>query len=281
MTRLREYMPGRSCGLVISFTCSSPRVVSSASLWLFSWVMHERLKAVIARAQASSEPAIEFLEQFRVNGPRVGVFSSSFNPLTTAHVELIQRSIRAYDLNEVLALAGVANADKSSYECSLEDRLAMLLSAFNDEPAMSVGVSSHAYFVDVAEALESLYATQTEFYFVLGFDTFVRVLDAEGVYLDKYHRRFRDRNEALRFLLQRARLIVAGRAGAANSEVGALLRNEPREMAERVLYLETPSDIAARSATQVRQLIRSGQSIAGLVPPKVETYIARRGIYIK
>ena len=176
-------------------------------------------------------------------------------------------------------MAGVANADKSSYECSLEDRLAMLLSAFNDEPAMSVGVSSHAYFVDVAEALESLYATQTEFYFVLGFDTFVRVLDLEGLYLTKYHRSFSDRSEALRFLLQRGRLVVAGRDGSAEPEIGKLIRNEPREIVERVLYLEIPNDIAARSATRVRELIRSGQSIAGLVPPKVENYIALRGIY--
>jgi len=236
---------------------------------------------VIAHAQASGEPMIEFLERSGTGGPRVGVFPSSFNPLTSAHVELVRRSIRACDLNEVLALASVANADKSSYECSLEDRLSMLLLAFSDDPAMSIGVSSRAYFVDVAEALEKRYERETEFYFVLGFDTFVRVLDLEGRYLSKYHRRFRNRREALRFLLERGRLIVAGRAGAGNPDVEALVRKEPREIAERISYLEIPSDVAARSATQVRQLIRSGRSIAGLVPPKVETYIARRGIYKK
>ncbi len=239
------------------------------------------MREVIARAQASSEPAIEFLERSRINGSRVGVFASSFNPLTNAHLELMRRAIRAYELDEVLALAGVANADKSSYECSLEDRLAMLLLAFNDAPAMSIGVSSHAYFVDVVEALEHPYPKQTEFYFVLGFDTFERVLDLEGRYIPRYHRSYRDRNEALRFLLERGRLIVAGRAGAADPEVVALMKNEPREIAERVLYLDIPSDIAKRSATEVRQLIRSGQSIAGLVPPEVETYIARGGIYKK
>jgi nicotinate (nicotinamide) nucleotide adenylyltransferase len=244
-------------------------------------MQHERLSEVIARAQTSSEPVIEFLERSRIQGSRVGVFASSFNPLTSAHVELMLRAIRTYELDEVLALAGVANADKRSYECPLEDRLAMLLLAFGDVPAMSIGVSSHAYFVDVVEGLEHLYPTETEFYFILGFDTFERVLDLEGRYIPRYHRSFPDRNEALRFLLERSRLIVAGRAGAADPEVGALIRNEAREIAERILYLEIPSEIAARSATEVRDLIRSGQSIAGLVPPVVETYIAQRGIYRK
>ena len=240
---------------------------------------HERLSEVIARARTSSEPVIEFLERSRTRGSRVGVFASSFNPLTCAHVELMTRAVRTYELDEVLALAGVANADKRSYECVLEDRLAMLLLAFNDAPGVSIGVSSHAYFVDVVESLDRLYPGQTEYYFVLGFDTFERVLDQEGRYVSRYHRSFRDRTDALRFLLERGRLIVAGRAGAADQEVGALMRNEPREIAERVLYLETPRDIAQRSATEVRELIRSGQSVAGLVPPEVEAYIARRGIY--
>jgi nicotinic acid mononucleotide adenylyltransferase len=242
---------------------------------------YERLSEVITRARTSSEPLIEFLERSGTTSSRIGVFASSFNPLTCAHVELMLRASRTYELDEVLALAGVANADKRSYECPLEDRLAMLLMSFNDARGVSIGVSSHAYFVDVVEALEPLYSRQTEYYFVLGFDTFERVFDLEGRYLSRYHRSFRDRTEALRFLLERGHLIVAGRAGAAEQEVGALIKNEPREIAERVLYLETPPDIAQRSATEVRELIRSGQSIAGLVPPEVEAYIALRGIYKK
>jgi len=242
-------------------------------------MVDERLRKIIASAQASSKPVIEFLKRSRITESRVGIFASSFNPLTNAHVELMRRAIGACGLREVVALAGVANADKDSYECALEDRLAMLLLAFDKEPEISIGVSSHAYFVDVVEALEDLYSGQPEFYFVLGFDTFERLVDVEGRYVSRYHRRFRDRTEALRFLLSRSSLIVAGRAGAAEREVQALMRREAREIVERVKYLEIPLDVAERSATEVRERVRSGKSIAGLVPPEVETYIAQRGIY--
>ena len=69
---------------------------------------------------------IKIIERAEATGPRLGVFASSFNPPTTAHVELIQRAAEAFSLDEILALAGKTNADKLEYECSLEDRLAML-----------------------------------------------------------------------------------------------------------------------------------------------------------
>ena len=50
----------------------------------------------------------------------------------------MQRAARALELHETLALAGVANADKTNYECALEDRLAMLLSALKHERGMSL-----------------------------------------------------------------------------------------------------------------------------------------------
>jgi len=44
------------------------------------------------------------------------------------------------------------------------------------------------------------------------------------------------------------------------------MRREAREIVERVKYLEIPIDVAERSATEVRELVRSGKSITGLVP---------------
>ena len=237
------------------------------------------LTKAIARTQESGEPLIEFISRAKRTGSRVGVFASSFNPVTNAHVELMQRAARGFNLDETLALAGVANADKNTYECPLEDRLAMLLSAFEHDPSLSIGVCSHAYFVDVLGALGHLYPAGTDFHFILGFDTFERVLDRNDLYTRRYHRRFGDRIEALRFLIEHARLVVAGRGASRRLEIAALLEHEPSEIAANVLYLDLPSEMAERSATEVRDRAMRGQSIEGLVPPRVESYIVERGIY--
>lgn len=233
---------------------------------------------MIARVDIEGEPRIELIKRAKASGPRVGIFASSFNPITSAHVELMRYAIEAFSLDEMLALASKANADKTSYECSLEDRLRMLALTFARDAQTSIGLSSHAFYVDMIDALRRDYP-QSDLHFIVGFDTFERVLDPEDRYTKRYHRHFNDRSEALDYLLSRSHLIVAARRGAGHREVQALLRNERGQYRERVSYLDFPSDLGERSATEVRNLLRAGQSITGLVPQAVEQYIRERGLY--
>ncbi len=238
----------------------------------------ERLREMIERMDVAGPPRVEFIKRANRSGPRVGVFASSFNPTTSAHVELMRRAIEACSLDEMIALAGVANADKTSYECTLEDRLGMLALTFARDARISIGLSSHAFYVDMLDALRRDYP-QSDLHFVVGFDTFERVLDPEDRYTKRYHRRFNDRLEALDYLLSQSRIVVAARRGAGREEVRALLENEPERLRERVSCLDFPSDLGERSATEVRNLLRAGQRVTRLVPEAVEQYIRERGLY--
>lgn len=182
-------------------------------------------------------------------------------------------------MHETLALAGIANADKTGYGCSLEDRLTMLQLAFADDSRVSIGLSSHAFYVDMIDALEGVCSPGTDLHFIVGFDTFERVLDLDDRYTHRYHRTFSHRSDALKHLLSRSRLIVAGRGGAGVDAVRALLEGEPGEVSRQILYLDFPSHLGELSATEVRSRIANGLPIAGLVPEPVERYISQRGLY--
>lgn len=238
-----------------------------------------RVRQIIEDVDPTGEPHIEIVERAKATGPRLGVFASSFNPPTIAHVELIQRAAEAFSLDEILALAGKTNADKLDYECSLEDRLAMLTLTFAAEPRVSIGLSSHAFYVDMIDALEHAYPAQTDLHFIVGFDTFERVLDAEDRYAKRYCREFRSRLEALEYLFARSHFIVAGRAGAGSHNVRLLVEREPAVPPDRVLYLDFPADLGELSATEVRKRRRDGRLIKGLVPATVEDYIREHGLY--
>jgi len=239
-----------------------------------------RLRQIIERVDPQRNPHIEFAREARQRGKRVGVFASSFNPTTTAHVELTRMAAERFSLDETLALAARTNADKTDYDCSLEERLQMLALAFEGDERVSIGVCSHAFFVDVVEALERAYGRETGLHFVVGFDTFERVIDCEDKYTHRYHRKFKDRVEALGYLLERSRLVVAGRAGAGYEEVRSVVERELGGGGERVLYLETPAEIGEMSATEVRSRVRAGLSIEGLVPAAVAAYIKERKLYV-
>lgn len=238
-----------------------------------------RIKRLIERVGQSHKPVIEFIKQPENHSTRLGVFASSFNPPTMAHLELINRARRELSLGEMLAIASPANADKTSYECRLEDRLVMLGLALEDEPAASIALSSHAYFVDMLEAIEGAYPKPTDLHFVIGFDTFERVLDIDERYAARYHRKFAGRLDALGFLLRRSRLVVAERGGAGLAVFRDLIQHVSVELSDRVSFLELPATVAERSATEVRERVGAGASIAGLVPVRVERYIREQGLY--
>lgn len=237
-----------------------------------------QIKHIIERVSASREPSVEFIRHAQKTGSRIGVFASSFNPTTIAHVELIRLASAPFSLDETIALAGAANADKTGYECSLEDRLTMLTLALEADERASIGLSSHAYFVDMAEALLRVCPPETDLHFIIGFDTFERVLDLEDRYTARYHRRFSNRREAIGWLLARCRLIVAPRAGFGEREIRALTERE-NFAADRVLFLAASSELGERSATEVRARVRAGESISGLVPQAVKRYIQEKGLY--
>ena len=239
----------------------------------------DRVKETIDDVDPGGGPGIRTIRRAAATGPRLGVFASSFNPPTIAHVELIQRAAETFFLDEVLALAGQANADKMDYECSLEHRLAMLALTLGAEPRVSVGLSSHAFYVDMIDALDRVRPAQTGLHFIVGFDTFERVLDVEDRYTKRYYREFSSRLEALDYLFARSTFIVAGRAGAGLHSVRLLIDRELAVPRDRVVYLDFPADLGELSATEVRNRRRAGRSITGLVPATVEEYIREHGLY--
>src|SRR5262244_2926755 len=102
------------------------------------------MEKLIDRVRVDGVPRIAFIKRTPIPGRKPGVFASSFNPITVAHVELMRRASESFSLDETIAVAAVANADKLEYECSLQDRLEMLMLTFAEEPGISVGLSSHA-----------------------------------------------------------------------------------------------------------------------------------------
>ncbi|HLG16846.1 MAG TPA: nicotinate-nicotinamide nucleotide adenylyltransferase [Blastocatellia bacterium] len=238
-----------------------------------------QIQEIISRVAASPDPFVEIVKRAQETGERVGVFASSFNPVTIAHAELMKRAGEQFSLDETLALAGVANADKQLYEAPLADRVLMLTACFAGDPRVSVGLSSHAFFVDMLDALRALRGSATRLHFILGFDTFERVLDRENRYTAKYQRRFKDRLEALEFLVGGSRLIVGGRAGAGHEDFRRFIEREPPLVAAGVSFLDFPADLAEFSATEVRNRARRGVPISGLVPVEVERYINEHSLY--
>jgi nicotinic acid mononucleotide adenylyltransferase len=187
--------------------------------------------------------------------------SASFNPLTVAHVWLIQEASRIFSPDEILLLLARANVDKPVEGFPLERRLSLLVRFAESRPTFSVAACSHGRFVDKAEAIRPHYTPGTRLTFIVGFDTLVRLFDP------KY---YADLNASLSALFEASEFIAANRApDPPEAVISFLARPDVTPYANRIRVIQLPPEIAAVSATQVRARLARGEPVTGLVPPEI------------
>ncbi len=190
----------------------------------------------------------------------LGVLPASFNPPTSAHQALVREARKAIEFDELLLVLDQRAMDKEFFGAPLEDRLLMLLALFGDDPQISLGISNRGLFLEKVEALQKAYPPDTQIYFIVGYDTIVRVLDP------KY---YVDRGKALQELFSQAHFLVANRGDRDQRDLKKLFRRaENRPFAERIISIRLPSSIVCISSTLARERWAEGESVKGLIPPQ-------------
>jgi nicotinic acid mononucleotide adenylyltransferase len=207
----------------------------------------------------------------RDTGGVLGVLPASFNPPTSAHEALVRETGTVVAFDEILLVLDQRAMDKELIDAPLEDRLLMLLVLFGDDPRISLGIANLGLFLDKVEALHEVYPQDTQIYFMVGYDTIMRVLDP--IYYKK-------RDKALHALFSQARFLVANRGDRDERDLKELFgREENRPFAAQVMPFDLPPAVTRISSSDVRSRLAEGQSIKGLVPPKLEDFLLDRGFY--
>jgi len=117
-----------------------------------------------------------------------------------------------------------------------------------------------SYTVDTLAQLKVDLGGGRELYFLVGWDALAQLP------------KWRQASEIIRL----TRLVAVPRSGYPRPDVEALESDIPG-VADRVLFLDMPQmDI---SATEIRNRVARGESIADLVPEPVDAYIRERGLY--
>ena len=203
---------------------------------------------------------------------RLGIFPASFNPPTRAHLALIQEAKKAARLDEVLVLLDIQAMDKTPVEAKFEDRLEMVRLAFQRDPTISIGLSNRGLFLEKLKPLRKQYASPVEFFFIVGFDTILRVMDK------KYYKSHRP---ALDRLFRMCRFLIASRGDQEREAFERLFREKGNEKyLDRVSYLSLPERFAIVSASLLRDRTQKGESIRELVPAPIHRFIRQKKLYL-
>ncbi|MGH3072716.1 MAG: nicotinate (nicotinamide) nucleotide adenylyltransferase [Gaiellaceae bacterium] len=172
-----------------------------------------------------------------------GIFGGRFDPPHLGHVALARAAVERFGIDD-LHVAVVADAAHKASEAAAADRLAMAELAFRELGA-TVELEHHRYTVDALEA-----AAYDEPVFLIGAD------ELRDLPTWKEPER----------VLELARLGVATRPGYT-----------PATTSPRIEIFELEPHPVSSSA--IRERVRQGEPLTGLVPPEVARYIEERGLY--
>lgn len=197
---------------------------------------------------------------------RLGIFGGTFNPIHSGHIELVKHFAELAELDKVLLIPTKIPPHKLSPELlSGEVRLRMCSLAVEGESKIEVSDlelrrEGHSYTIDTLKALEKMYEG-AQLYLIMGADMLL-CLDTWRDY---------------RGILERCVICAAARNGRTAQE----LRQKARALEipdSRVIISD--EDIITVSSTQIRENIKKGSSIKGLVPDAVADYILENKLYV-
>ena len=173
----------------------------------------------------------------------VGIFGGRFDPPHLGHLALARAAIERFGIDN-LHVTVVADAAHKSSVASAADRLAMAELAFVELDA-TVELEEHRYTVDALEA-----AGYDDPVFLIGADELVAFPTWKSP----------------ERVLELARLGVATRPGYA-----------PAAASPRIEIFELePHPV---SSSEIRECVRRGKPLDGLVSPAVARYLEERGLY--
>ncbi len=229
------------------------------------------LESILLELTNSPEPKLWFARraEFGISqgGQKLGVFSGSFNPPTIAHVRLCEHAQKHLQLHEVLLLLAVVNVDKTRFDFSLEERVKMMATVAQERPNWSAALCSHGRFVEKAQAVAKAYPEGTKVWFIVGYDTLVRIFEPR-FYPDA------PMQEALRRFFELARLAVFPRGNSDERAISEFLKQpEVKLFADQIDILPTEPSLLWISSTLVRQKLRLGEPVNELVPQSVLKFL--------
>lgn len=210
-----------------------------------------------------------------------GIFGGTFNPVHWGHVRTALEIKNALGLDKMLMVPCGIPPHRELPGVSSDSRLAMLKLAIEEFPELEVDErelkrGGPSYSVDTLQSLHDEMPGQP-LAMCIGIDAFLQ--------LNTWHR-WQD-------LFELAHVVVAHRPGWSMDKITEQLPQELQKQL-KMRYVTDAAELTVKNAgmiielkvteidissSNIRQRIEDNESISGLVPTSVESYIKKHGLY--
>lgn len=200
-----------------------------------------------------------------MNSRKYAIYGGTFDPIHNGHISLALSAVRECGIDKLIFMPDYVSPFKQDKKVTDgNERCGMIESVLNMDPAFCLSryelrKTGPSYTIETLRHWSDMLGSDLSF--VLGFDSVVQVntwYHGEEILKD-YH------------------LITGRRPDTDDREGLETIERFRREYGARITVLEMePVDA---SSTEIRERIRDGRPVDGLVPPQVEKYITEHDLY--
>jgi nicotinate (nicotinamide) nucleotide adenylyltransferase/ribosome silencing factor RsfS/YbeB/iojap len=214
---------------------------------------------------------------------RIGLFGGTFNPIHWGHVKAAESVQQIFSLDRILFIPSYIPPHKGSADvASAAHRLKMVelaLAPFEDflPSSLEIGEKGTSYSIVTLNKIKRMFP-QTEVFFLLGIDAFLEIetwKDYEDV-LEQCSFIVMSRPG---FRLDEAKEILPGKYTRRMVEVSGSFDLDSERSSDHAIYLLSIKTLDV-SSSEVRERIKTGRPVEGLVPESVKNYIKEKRLYL-
>ena len=217
---------------------------------------------------------------------QIGLLGGTFDPVHNGHLAVADHVQHTLELDTILFIPASLPPHKPGHTdgqavTSFSHRFAMLEKAIAENNSFAVSDieakrSAPSYSIDTINLLVPQIGDQTNLFFIIGADAFLEI---------NTWKRYKELPALVNF-------VVISRTTYSPDKVGKVIGdnfadyvydpshetwNSPSSKGSFILQHMEPVPI---SSTDIREKVRGGKDITGLVPPAVEDYIKKQCLYI-
>ncbi len=218
---------------------------------------------------------------------RIGLFGGTFNPVHSGHLLIAAQVRDRLNLARVLFIPTGDPPHKPPESLApAAHRSEMVRLAVDSEPTFTasdieVRRAGKSYTIETVQMLRTELGASADLFFILGLDSFLEIATWRQVaeLLKLCHFVVVSRPGARFLSLSDLPLLPATtHAGLESLDAGTTDEiQEPLSATTKLILLRLP--LCPISASEIRRRLKAGESLATLLPPPVESYIIRHGLF--
>lgn len=211
---------------------------------------------------------------------KIGILGGTFNPIHMGHIKAARTVIKKFNLDKILFIPSYIPPHKKNSHIALpQHRFNMVRLALDNYPnlipsCIEIDAEEKSYSVITLDKIKKS-NPEARIFFILGIDAFLEI-DTWKDYKDLLENYSFIVISRPGFYLKDAKQIIGGKYKNKMVEIRSHINTEDMECYDFFLFHMDSPDIAS---SDIREKIKKGDSIHGMVPKNVEKYIKENKLY--